>query len=107
MRDHSNSLSVMSAQRVKNVDPRQLQQSVLQLKLILQRRNLACSSINSMQQLLLGDNELDESAISIADLRQLFEALELRPKQANLLARYLVEEPGQGELIFNENITVE
>ena len=59
-----------------------------------------------MAMLLFGqDNSNSDEMISISDLRQLLESLGLTNKKANLVARYLVEIPGQGDLIFNENLT--
>ena len=58
-----------------------------------------------MELLIFGQETNTDEMISIADLRQYFESLGFANKKANLIARYLIEIPGQGDLIFNENLT--
>jgi len=59
-----------------------------------------------MEALLFGQEMNLDEMVSIAELRQVFEALNLPQKKALLVARYLVETPSQGEFAFNENLTV-
>ena len=58
-----------------------------------------------MELLIFGQETNTDEMISIAELRQNFESLGMANKKANLIARYLIEIPGQGDLIFNENLT--
>ena len=58
-----------------------------------------------MELLIFGQETNTDEMISIAELRQYFESLGMANKKANLIARYLIEIPGQGDLIFNENLT--
>ena len=45
-----------------------------------------------------------EAEITINDLKNKFEALGLQSKKSTQLARYLIEPPSQGEIIFNESL---
>ena len=59
-----------------------------------------------MEMLLFGEPTNMEDSINISELRQLLESLIMPQAKAQLVARYLVEEPDQGDFIYNENLTV-
>jgi len=54
IKDQTNSLTNAAAQRLKTVEPKQLGEVVLHLKLLLQQQQLPCNSISSMEALLFG-----------------------------------------------------
>lgn len=57
-----------------------------------------------MEVLVFGLQEETPEDVSIAELREIFQSLGLTTKRSNTLARYLIEKPGQGDIIFNENL---
>ena len=58
-----------------------------------------------MAPLFFDTNNFDPDAeITINDLRGKFEGLGLQSKKSTQLARYLIEPPSQGEIIFNESL---
>ncbi len=63
MRDQSHSLSNIHAQRVKNVEPRQLTQAVTLLKLLLQKKEL---HPHNMAPLIFDEGDFkDDGEVSI------------------------------------------
>ena len=68
---------------------------------------MPCGQWESLVPLLYEEGEFTlETSVSIAKLRQKFEALGIQNKKATQLARYLLEnaEPGS-DIAFNENLT--
>ena len=56
-----------------------------------------------MAPLLFDEQRYDSDAeVTINELRQKFEGLGLNSKKSTQLARFLIEPPSQGEIIFNE-----
>ena len=101
MRDQSHSLSNIHAQRVKSVEAKQLTQTVLLLKLILQKYQLQS---DSMSPLLFAEDYDPSEELTIVELRQKFESLGIQAKRSTLMARFLIEPSSQGEIIYNENL---
>ena len=102
MRDQSHSLSNIHAQRVKAVEPKQLTQAVTLLKLLLQKKELVS---NNMAPLLFDLETFDSNAqVSINEIKQKFENLGIGAKKSTQIARFLIEPPSQGEVIFNETL---
>ena len=98
MRDQSHSLSNIHAQRLKSVEPKQLTQAITLLKLLLQKKELVSHNMAP----LLFDAQDSDAEISINELRSKFEGLGVQSKKSSQLARYLIEPPSSGEIIFNE-----
>lgn len=59
-----------------------------------------------MEMLLFGEDTNLEEDFTIAELRQVFENLNLPQKKALLVARYLAETPAKSDFIFNENLSI-
>ena len=56
-----------------------------------------------MAPLLFDEQRYDpDSEVTINELRQKFEGLGVQSKKSTQLARYLIEPPSSGEIIFNE-----
>lgn len=56
-----------------------------------------------MAPLLFDEQRYDPDAeVTINELRQKFEGLGVQSKKSTQLARYLIEPPSTGEIIFNE-----
>ena len=115
-RDITQSLSQISAQKVKIIEAKQLKEEVQLLKLFLQQKFLQCDRTENMAPLLFGfEGQYDPNApISIKELKDKFENLDLQAKKSTQLARYLVENNSQfqsvnqsGEILYNENLTAE
>ena len=60
-----------------------------------------------MAPLLFGDQGFkDDAQISINELRQKFENLGVQVKKSTQLSRFLIEQPSQGEIIYNEDLRI-
>lgn len=57
-----------------------------------------------MEVLVFGRHDETPEDVSIAELREIFHSLGISTKRSNTLARFLIEAPGQGDIIFNENL---
>ena len=97
-RDQTHSLSNIHPGRVKTVEKNKLFATCMHLKLLLQHRHITMDNIH---QLIFNDLDLNEQ-VSIAELRDGFIDLGIPVSKALLMARYLIEPPTQGEVMFNE-----
>ena len=83
VRDQTNSLSNMNAQRMKSVEPKQLSQVTQLLKLFLQQKQLATDQVSSIAQLLFGEQDVSpEAELTIGQLRAQFEELGVSNKKS-------------------------
>ena len=97
-RDQTHSLSNIHPGRVKTVEKNKLFATCMHLKLLLQHRHITMDNIH---KLIFNDLDLNEQ-VSIAELRDGFIDLGIPVSKALLMARYLIEPPTQGEVMFNE-----
>ena len=98
MRDQTHSLSNIHPGRVKTVEKSKVLSTCMLIKLLLQTKNL---THDNMGQLIFSEGNEDDQ-ISIADLSGRFENLGINPSKAMLMARFLIEPPSQGEVVYNE-----
>ena len=104
VKDQVHSLSNNSVQKVKSIDAKQLVEVVHLLKLHLQQKNIAANNRQGVTQLILQTDDYNmQTPITIGELRQKFEKLSIDMKKSTQLARFLIEPPGQTDIIFNEN----
>lgn len=77
-----------------------MKQATTLLRLQLQKKELVRTN---MAPLILDDDSDDlTKQISIIELKQKFEDLGILGKKSTQLARFLIEPPSQGEIIYNE-----